>query len=210
MICMILISRAQIGVKAGLNFANITKASSINSSSRSGFHAGLFLAPPSQSVMGYRTELIFSRQGFNYGTGTSSGQVNLDYVTLPQYMTISITKYFQIQLGGQMSFLVNAKADSSNDAGSGSSSFGKVMNYYNKFDYGYGGGIEIHPVGGLLIGARVCISLSSLYKSYSYTSPGETPSFVPTIDVKNNLFQVFAGWKFGQTGDKKKKKEPEQ
>ena len=34
---------AQIGIKAGLNFANVTGASSINSSSRSGFQAGVFL-----------------------------------------------------------------------------------------------------------------------------------------------------------------------
>jgi hypothetical protein len=24
------------------------------------------------------------------------------------------------------------------------------------------------------------------------------PSFIPTVDVKNNLFQIFAGWKFGK------------
>ena len=32
-----------IGLKAGLNFANVTSASSINSSSQSGFMAGVFL-----------------------------------------------------------------------------------------------------------------------------------------------------------------------
>ena len=52
---------SQIGLKAGLNFANVTKASSINNSSRSGFHLGLFLAPSSKSIIGSRTELIFSR-----------------------------------------------------------------------------------------------------------------------------------------------------
>ena len=75
------------------------------------------------------------------------------------------------------------------------------MDYYNKFDYGYGGAIEIHPAVGLLIGARVNISLSKLYDFNSYSS-SESASFLPKVDVKNNLFQVFAGWKFG--GDKKK------
>lgn len=194
---------AQIGLKAGLNFANVTKASSINNSSRSGFHVGLFLAPPSKGVLGSRTELIFSRQGYNYKTSTNTGTVDLNYIMLPQYMSINITKYFSIQLGGQIGFLLNAKADSSNNTDGSSSSYDDVMSYYNKFDYGYGGGIEIHPISGLLIGARINISLSELYDPSSYTS-GSSPSFIPKIDVKNNLFQAFAGWKFG--GSKKKDK----
>ena len=80
--------------------------------------------------------------------------VDLNYIMLPQYMSINITKYFSIQLGGQIGFLLNAKADSSNQTDGSSSPYDDVMGYYNKFDYGYGGGIEIHPITGLLIGAR--------------------------------------------------------
>jgi Outer membrane protein beta-barrel domain len=194
---------AQIGIKAGLNFANVSKASSINNSSRSGFHVGLFLAPASKRIISSRTELIFSRQGYNYKSGTNTGNVNLDYIMLPQYMSINITKYFSIQFGGQMAYLLNAKVDSSNGGG-GSGSGNQIMDLYNRIDYGYGGGIEIHPVMGLIIGARANISLGNLYKM---PEPGQQPSFIPKVDVKNNVFQIFAGWKFG--GNKKKKKEKE-
>ena len=102
-----------------------------------------------------------------------------------------------------MAYLLNAKADSSNST-SGSNPYGKMTDYYNKFDFGYGGGIEVHPASGLLIGARVNISLSKLYDFSSY-STGESPSFIPAVNVKNNVFQVFAGWRFG--GEKKKEKE---
>ena len=196
---------AQIGLKAGLNFANVTNASSINNSSRSGFHAGILLAPRSKRIIGSRTELIYSRQGYDYKNGTNTGTVNLDYIMLPQYLTINITKYFQIQLGGQMAYLINAKVDSSNNMSTGNAQVDKIMSFYNRFDYGYGGGIEIHPVSGLLIGARINISLGSLYKDYTTSSdPGTQPSFVPKVDVKNNLFQVFAGWTFGKKSSKKK------
>jgi hypothetical protein len=194
---------AQIGLKAGLNFANVSKASSINNSSRSGFHAGIFLGSSSKKIIGSRTELIFSRQGYNYKSGTNTGNVNLDYIMLPQYMSINITKYFSIQFGGQMAFLINAKADSSSSTGSGSP-LGAIMKYYNKFDYGYGGGIEIHPVMGLIIGARVNISLGNLYNIDNLTSGN--PSFIPKVDVKNNVFQIFAGWQFGGTKKEKKDK----
>ena len=196
---------AQIGFKAGLNFANVSKASSINNSSRTGFNIGLLLAPPSKKILSSRTEFTFSRQGYNYKTSTNTGSVNLDYIMLPQYMCINITKYFQIQLGAQMAFLVSATADSSKSAGSTNGSGSKILDLYNKFDYGYGGGVEIHPAAGLLIGARVNISLGNLYKD---VQNGQAPSF-SSIDVKNNVFQVFAGWKFGKNESKKKKENNE-
>ena len=196
------IVQAQFGVKAGLNFANVSNASSINNSSRTGFQAGIFLAPQAKKILSSRTELLFSRQGYNYKTGTNTGNVNLDYIMLPQFMAINITKYFQIQLGGQMAFLLNAKVDSSN-GGSGSSG-NSILDLYNKFDYGYGGGVEVHPVSGLLVGARVNISLGNLYKDIASTTPGTSPSYVPKVDIKNNVFQVFAGWAFGKHSSKKK------
>jgi hypothetical protein len=201
---------AQIGLKAGLNFANVTKTSSINNSSRSGFHAGVFFAPGGggKKIFGYRSELIYSKQGYNYKSSNNTGNVDLQYILLPQMTTISITKYFQIQLGAQMAFLLNAKVDSSNSAGTGNASFDKIMDYYNRFDYGFAGGIEIHPVSGLLLGARLNISLGSLYKDMGSATPGSYPSFIPEVDVKNNVFQVFAGWTFGkQSASKSKKKQ---
>jgi hypothetical protein len=196
---------AQIGLKAGVNFANVTNASSINSNSRSGFHAGLFLAPGGNTkIFGFRTELLYSKQGYDYKTSSNTGNVNLDYILLPQMTTISITKYFQIQLGAQMAFLLNAKVDSSNKTTTGNATADKIMDYYNRFDYGFAGGIEIHPVSGLLIGARLNISLGNMYKDIGTTSPGTQPSFIPKVDVKNNVFQVFAGWTFGNKSSKKK------
>jgi hypothetical protein len=182
----------QVGIKAGLNFANVTKTSSINNSSRSGFHAAVFLAPSSKGIIASRTELVFSRQGYNYKTSTNTGVVNLDYILIPQLMGINITKYVQVQVGAQMAFLINAKADSS----SGSSSSGNgIMGLYNRFDYGFAGGVEIHPVKNLLIGARLNISLGNLYKE---PKAGQQPSFIPSVDVKNNVLQLFAGWRFGK------------
>ena len=185
----------QFGIKAGINFANVTKVSSIDNSSQSGFHGGIILAPATKGVMGYRTELLFSRQGYNFKTSTNTGNVNLDYILLPQLMAINITKFVQIQVGGQMAFLINATADSTNNSGGNSNPYGKLMDYYNKFDFGLGGGFEIHPFKGLLVGARLNISLTNLY---NIPESGQVPSFIPTVDVKNNLFQIFEGWKFGK------------
>lgn len=196
-----LFSHAQIGLKAGINFANVANASSINSSNRSGFMVGAFLAPQTKGVIASRTELIYSKQGYNFQTSTKTGSVNLDYIIIPQLMGINITKFVQLQLGAQMAFLLNAKGDSSNTSNSSMSGpYSSMMNYYNKFDYGYAVGGEIHPFLGLLIGARYNVSLGKLYKSIEN---GQSPSFTAS-DAKNNVVQFFVGWTFGNQKSKKK------
>ncbi|MGH2564404.1 MAG: porin family protein [Ginsengibacter sp.] len=191
---------AQIGIKAGINFANVTNASSVNNSSRSGFHAGIFLAPASK-ILGFRTELTYSKQGYDYSSGANTGNVNLDYIMSSNLTTISITKYFQIQLGAQTAFLINAKVDSSNGGGGSANPYGAALDYYNRFDYGFAGGVEVHPVSGLIIGVRLNISLGNLYKE---AEMGQVPSF-SSINAKNNVLQLSAGWRFGKQKASQKK-----
>jgi hypothetical protein len=189
-----LITQAQIGVKAGLNFANITKADEINNTSRTGYHVGIFLAGSGKSIISSHTEFLYSRQGYDFATNTNTGHVDLDYFILPQFMAINITKYVQIQLGGQMAYLLNAKVDSTSTS-TGNQSTDKILDLVNRFDYGFGGGVEVHPVNALALGARINFSLGKLFK---VPENGEVPSFIPDIDVRNNLFQIYAGFKFGK------------
>ncbi len=183
------LSFSQIGLKAGVNFANVSNAASINTSNHTGFMIGAFLAPTSRGIISSRTEIIFSKQGYNYAS-SKAGEVNLNYIMLPQLMGINITKYLQLQLGAQMAYLINAKVDSSNGSSGGS----KILDLYNRFDYGYALGIEVHPMKQMLIGVRYNVSLGKVYKSIQ---SGQNPSFT-SQDAKNNVVQLFAGWRFGK------------
>jgi hypothetical protein len=189
-----------IGVMAGFDFSNITNSSMINASSRTGYHFGLVLGTVPHKLLGSRTELIYSRRGYNYkDSGSSAGSIDLDYIGLSQLLAINITKWVQIQIGGQTSYLLNAKADSSQPS-TGNASVDKALSFYNRFDYGFGGGVEIHPFMGLMVGARYNISLNNLYKQpTSFSGSGGTPSFYPSassINLKNNVIQVFLGYRF--------------
>ncbi len=194
---------AQFGIKAGINFANVTNASSISNSNRSGFMVGVFLAPPSKGLLSYGTELDFSQQGYNYKTNTNTGYVTLNYLIMPHLMKIRITKLFQLEVGGQVAYLLNATADS-NKTASSNNPYAAIEDYYNRFDYGAAAGFEIHPFMGLLIGARYNISFGDLYKNMYTTTPGSNPSFIPDVNLKNNVFQIFAGWTFGKNEKKQK------
>lgn len=185
------LANAQFGLKAGINFANVSGSSSINSESRSGFHVGLLMAPPSKGIISSRTELIFSRQGYDYKSGSNTGNVNLDYIQFGQLMSINISKYFSLLAGAQTAYLINAKVDST---GSNGSNGNDIMSLYNRFDYGYALGAEVHPYKGLIIGLRYNVSLNKLYES---VQSGQMPSFT-SEDAKNNVVQIFAGWRFGK------------
>lgn len=185
--------RAQIGLKGGINFANITKVSSINNSSNTGYAFGLFIAPKPKGLFGFQSEIDFSRQGYNFDSNTNSGNVNLDYLLLPQLSTINITRFVQIQLGAQVAFLINAKSTESH---TGSGNYDKLINYYNRVDYGLAGGVEIHPFKGLLIGGRYNLSLGNMYKNLQSSAPGTVPSFIPSVNVKNNVLNLYVGWHF--------------
>jgi hypothetical protein len=187
-----------IGVKAGLNFTNITNASQISNSSETGYQVGLFLDPSTKSIIGSRTELVFSHQGYNYATGQTTGKVFLDYIMLAQLMSINITHFFQIQIGTQIAYLLNAKVDSTSES-TGNAYADQILNYYNRVDFGFSGGLEVRPFMGFLVGARYNFSVTNLYKIPTDVTTQPPPSFVPStsdVNFKNNLLQIYVGYRF--------------
>lgn len=177
-----------IGLKAGLNFANISDVSGFNNNSRTGYLIGGYFSPGAKKFLGFRSELILSRQGYNYTTATNTGNVNLDYLLLPQLFTIKFSKLVQVHAGAQAAFLLNANVDST---GSGS---GSLFDYFKRFDYGVVGGAEIFPFKGFFIGGRINVSLNSANEEAPVG--GSWPNFIPRLDTKNNVVQLYTGWRF--------------
>ncbi len=174
-----------VGLKAGLNYSNLTNSTGINADRFTGYLIGGFIAPKPKKFLGFRSEFILSRQGYNYRTNTDSGDVTLDYILLPQLITFNFSKRMQLQIGGQAAFLLNTGVDSTGNGSSGS-----LFNYLNQFDYGFVAGGEIVPLGGFFIGARTNISISSLSKK------GTRPNYIPDSKARNNVIQAYVGWRF--------------
>lgn len=177
-----------IGVKAGLNFADIKDVADVNTDTRTGFMIGGYIAPGKQKTIGFRSEIILSRQGYNYTTSTNTGTVNLDYLLLPQLLTIHFTRLVQVQAGGQLAFLLNTGVDSTGN------SSGSLFDYFKRFDYGVAGGVEIFPFKGFFVGARLNVSLDKINEDAPLG--GNWPNYVPRIDAKNNVLQLYTGWRF--------------
>lgn len=184
-------SRRQLGLKLGYNLSTVkTNNNNLKLSSGKGFMAAAFFAPPTSGLLGFRSEVVYSRQGFQYQEGESKSEVQNTYLLLPQLTTLNITRFVQLQLGGQVGFLLSAREK--NETGSN-----KLEDITNRIDYGAAGGIEINPFKGLLLGARYNISLGNIYKS---ASSGNIPSPLPfnpaDLKSKNGVLNFFIGYKF--------------
>lgn len=187
-------SKLGIGLKAGVNFANVTSTSSIKSSNKTGYMFGAFMGSSSGSLISRRMELIYSKQGYDFATNTNTGTVDLDYILLPMLMGINIGKFALVQVGTQTAFLLNAKADTTSSQSGMDSYSSSIMQFQRRVKMGAAAGLEIYPYKGILIGARYNITFGETYKEPSPQMPA--PSFLPKINAKNNVVQFFIGYRF--------------
>jgi len=188
--------KTKLGLKAGYNIAFISgvKNTNFDPNHKEGFMVAGFFGMGGGTGMGYRTELVFSRQGFSYDSMNNKINIKQDYIYLPQLTTFNIGKFFSLQAGGQIGFLLNAKKGEDSSGATQTD----MMSYYNKIDYGVAGGFEIYPFKGLILGSRINYSLGPMYKR---TPPADQPPFpLPfnpnEVKGKNAVVNVFLGYRF--------------
>lgn len=188
-------SKPKLGLKGGYNWSYLTgSADGLNKRNKTGFMMGAFYATPPKG-RGFRSELVFSRQGYSFDNGGKNTDVLNDYIYFPQLATFTIAKVVQIQAGAQVGYLLNSKKTSTTKDSS-------ITSLMNRFDYGFAGGAEVYPFKGLLVGARYNLGLGKLYKHYedqlSNTNPRPFPlPFDPAkTDFKNGVFQIYLGYQF--------------
>lgn len=188
--------RPKFGLKGGYNIAKVKgTATNYAPDNRKGFMVAAFYSTPSRGL-GYRTELVFSRQGFSFDEDGKLQEVTQDYIYLPNFTTFTIAQKVMLQAGAQIGYLLNAEKKSS----SGTES--DIKEYMNRLDYGFAGGVEMYPFKGLLVGARYNVSLGSVYKQYESAGTSPMPvgypfPFTPNdIKGRNAVVQFFAGYRF--------------
>lgn len=158
--------------------------------SRQGMMVAGFFSPSTRGVLGYRSEIVYSRQGFTSVTDNIKTIVTNDYLLLPQFTTINISRFLQLQLGGQIGYLIKAE--------------GKTLlqdfnmtEITNRIDYGAAGGIEIYPLKGLIIGGRYSMSFGNVYKPSAVEPwPDEPGAARYELKSKSGVVSLFMGYRF--------------
>lgn len=181
---------SKAGIKLGYNINRLAGQSvDLRFRNKSGFMiAGYF--SPSTKGLGYRTELVFSRQGFSYDDNGTRQDVQTDYLYLPQFTTFSIGNVFQLQVGGQIGYLLKSSATPK-----GSSSGDDVTEFMNRLDYGAAFGFEVYPIKRLIIGSRYNMSFGNLYEQDPSAMASPFPFMPSDVKGRNAVLQFFVGVK---------------
>lgn len=185
--------KTQLGIKAGYNWSYLTGSEEgFKPGNKTGFMASVFLSPSTKKTgMGYRTELVFSRQGYSFDNEGKNTDVLNDYIYMPQLTTFTIANAVQLQAGAQIGYLLKSREKSEHKDST-------ITGLMNRFDYGFVGGIEVYPFKGLIVGGRYNLGLGKLHKQYesAATNPYPLPFNPETANYKNSLLQVFVGYRF--------------
>ena len=100
----------QIGVKAGLNYANFS-GTDIQTDAITSYHAGLIAEIKLLDKFAIQPELLYSTQGATYNTALGDFTNELGYISIPVLAKIYVSKSFSIELGPQASFLLSERDD---------------------------------------------------------------------------------------------------
>lgn len=159
------------GLKAGLNLSNLTGGDG-DRNSLTGLHIGGFVEIGLSDKFSLQPELLYSMQG---SEAENTVKVKVDYLAIPLMAKYYLSEKFSIEVGPQMSFLVNDKAEF-ND-----SSIPDAELDASSFDFGLNVGFAYNISSNLFAQARY---------NYGITTVVENP------DIKNSVVQISLGYKF--------------
>ncbi|MES2574095.1 MAG: porin family protein [Bacteroidota bacterium] len=157
----------QIGVKAGLNYANFT-GTEIQTDAITSYHAGLVAEIKLADKFAIQPELLYSTQGASYEEAGEEFKNELGYIAIPVLAKIYLGKSFSLELGPQASFLLSEKSDVDFDDS-------------NTFDFGLAGGLSYKITKNIFIQGRYVLGLTEVSSD---------------ANAKNSVLQFSAGLMF--------------
>lgn len=160
-----------LGVKGGLNFANInTNSVGAAYSSRTGYHAGAFVNIKLTKIA-IQPEVIYSVQGADAATGN----YELGYINVPILLKFYLIGGLNLQAGPQFGFLSSATSGGVDI---------KNLVESSETSVALGAGFDI---SNFVIDARYNLGLSDVDKA--------------STEAKNQVFQLSVGFKLFKFGN---------
>ena len=172
---------ARVGVKAGVNLANVSGKGTEDAKNLVGLSAGLMADLGFSDLLSFHPELLYSQKGFKMESGGVTGQVRTSYLDLPLLLRVNADGLF-FEAGPQVGFLIGQKSEIS---GGGQSYSSTSTDGTRKVDVGYIAGVGYQLSSGLELGVRYNGGISDL----SDPSAGDK--------TRNSVFQLQLGYLFG-------------
>lgn len=134
-----------LGIKGGINMYNVHNDNNVNYDQVTGYYFGLLGHIHLNRPWAIQPELVYSKQGTEYG----DVKYNMDYVNIPVLLQYMFDNGFRLQAGPQLGILVDADNKSE----------------LEPIDLGVGFGVSyIVPSTGFGLDARYNLGLSNINK----------------------------------------------
>ena len=179
-----------IGIKGGLNLANLYVDDVQDENMKVGFNLGLFAKLPVARGLSIQPEVLYSVKGstLNFGIlNNNEYRFNLNYVEVPLLAVVNVTSNFNIHAGGYTAYLAQANIKKETDGPDD-----QIADFdeddFNRLDYGLVGGLGI-DVANVAIGARYNYGLKEISKSGSFSN-------LVLGNGKNSAISIYIGFAF--------------
>lgn len=183
----------KIGVKGGINLANLYVDDVADENLKVGLNAGLFFKIPFAEFFAIQPEILYSSKGSkltynNFINGQGEYRFNLNYVEVPMLAVFNLGPHFNIHAGPYAALLTSANIKDMNDDGTIEDIDDLNVDNFNRFDYGLAGGVALE-FSNFTLGARYNYGLKEVGKSGNIS--GQL-----TRDAKNSVASFYIGFGF--------------
>lgn len=154
-------TRGSFGLKAGANIYTITGDDfGDNTSSKIGFHGGVFYRLPIATMLYLQPEALYSAEGIKSKEAEASANLSLNYLNVPLMLQLAAPGGFFVETGPQVGFLLSAKTKFTLGGQSEEEDIKEDLNAV-AFSWSAGAGYMFGNVG---LGARYNLGLTRLPK----------------------------------------------
>lgn len=190
-----------LGVKAGVNFANIDGDTEFDFKGKTGYHAGLVAEVLFSERFSLQPEFLYSAQGAKMElSGNELGipysfesTISIDYIDIPVLMKYYVIEGLSLELGPQVGFLVRGEQEYDISIGGDTESGTQdIKDDLKSTIFGLAAGLGYKINDGLMLNGRYILGLSNIQK--------EDESFdeenIGDISLKNYVLQFSIGYMF--------------
>jgi len=165
-------SRVEFGVKAGINFADLSDDADTERDIRTALHLGLLAHIHLSQYFALQPELVYSAQG---AVAQNETKAKLGYINVPVLVQYMFDNGFRLQTGPQLGFLAGAKSEL-NDVET------DIKDALKSTDISWSFGVGYLTASGFGIDARYNLGLTDISENES--------------GLKNRVFQVGLFYQF--------------
>lgn len=159
------------GLKAGVNFAQLSGNATNGLDGRTGFHVGGIISFELIDYLAIQGEVVYSQQGFTQTTEAGEEKGLLDYINVPVLVDFNLTEGFSLQGGPQIGFHVTKTLEQANGE--------EPELNAESIDFSVAAGAQYRAPLGILVQIRYAIGLTDV---------------ITDFDTHNSVFSLSVGW----------------